>query len=334
MLVEPPVGILGDIWRRRVLIVAGGFVFAASTLLTATSAGFWMLLLSFALFFPASGAFVSLSQATLMDWEPGRREQNMSRWAFAGSAGAALGPLALAGTLAAGGGWRGLYVAFTLLAVLLSARVRRFPMDGASPGEGERSPGIREGLRAARQVLRSPAVLRWLGLLEASNLMMDVLFSYLSLYLVEVSGLSPQTAALAVTLWTVAGLVGDFLVIPLLERVSGLAYLRISAVVVGVLFAAFLMVHGLVFKLMLLVLLGLGRAGWYPILKARYYEAMPGQSGTAMAVDSMASVVGGVIPLGLGGVAQAAGLGPALWLLLAGPVALLAGLPREKARCP
>ena len=95
VLVEPPVGILGDIWRRRFLIVAGGGVFAVSTLLTAASGGFWLLLLSFTLFFPASGAFVSLSQATLMDWAPDRREQNMSRWAFAGSVGAALGPIAL-----------------------------------------------------------------------------------------------------------------------------------------------------------------------------------------------------------------------------------------------
>ena len=51
----------------------GGLLFAASLLLTAVSPGFWLLLASFILFYPASGAFVSLSQAELMDRDPVRR---------------------------------------------------------------------------------------------------------------------------------------------------------------------------------------------------------------------------------------------------------------------
>jgi len=86
-IAEPFLGILGDIWRRRVLILAGGVVFALSLLLTAVSQSYAWLLISFALFSPASGAFVSLSQATLMDLQPARREQAMARWTFAGSLG-------------------------------------------------------------------------------------------------------------------------------------------------------------------------------------------------------------------------------------------------------
>jgi hypothetical protein len=82
-LVEPALGILGDVWRRRALILGGGVAFALALLLTALSQSFPALLLSFILFYPASGAFVSLSQATLMDADPARHEQNMARWTFA-----------------------------------------------------------------------------------------------------------------------------------------------------------------------------------------------------------------------------------------------------------
>ncbi len=99
-LVEPFLAILGDVWKRRAIVLGGGVVFAAALLLTALSHSFTPLLLSFILFYPASGAFVSLSQATLMDLEPARREQNMARWTAAGSLGVVAGPLALGGAAA------------------------------------------------------------------------------------------------------------------------------------------------------------------------------------------------------------------------------------------
>ena len=46
-LVEPLLGILGDRWRRRVLILGGGVVFALALLLTALSQYFPVLLISF-----------------------------------------------------------------------------------------------------------------------------------------------------------------------------------------------------------------------------------------------------------------------------------------------
>jgi FSR family fosmidomycin resistance protein-like MFS transporter len=68
--IEPFLGILGDVWKRRLLILGGGFFFTLSLVLTAISKSFMPLLISFIIFFPASGAFVSLSQATLMDSAP------------------------------------------------------------------------------------------------------------------------------------------------------------------------------------------------------------------------------------------------------------------------
>jgi len=157
--------------------------------------------------------------------------------------------------------------------------------------------------------------------------MLDVLLGFLALYFVDVVGLTPEQASLAVAVWTGVGLLGDFLLIPLLEHVRGLSYLRLSAVIELVLFSAFLLVPSVPWKFVLLGLLGLFNSGWYSILKAQLYSAMPGQSGTVMTVGNIFGLMGGPIPLGLGLVAQRFNLSVTMWLLLIGPIALMVGIP-------
>jgi FSR family fosmidomycin resistance protein-like MFS transporter len=96
-----------------------------------------------------------------------------------------------------------------------------------------------------------------------------------------------------------------------------------------VLLPAFLLVPSFWEKLALLGLLGLFNTGWYSILKAQLYSAMPGQSGTVMTVGNVFGLVGGLIPLGLGLVAERFDLMGTMWLLLLGPVALLVGIPKH-----
>ncbi|MDJ0775402.1 MAG: MFS transporter, partial [Mastigocoleus sp. MO_167.B18] len=114
-IIEPLAGIWGDIGQRRQLILGGGAAFATALLLISLSHNFPLLLAGFILFYPASGCFVSLSQATLMDIEPTRHEQNMARWELVGSIGNVIGPLILAVAVALNQNWRG---AFFILAVL------------------------------------------------------------------------------------------------------------------------------------------------------------------------------------------------------------------------
>lgn len=73
-LIEPILGILGDLGQRWQLILGGGVGFAIALLLISFSHHFSCLLAAFVLFYPSSGSFVSLSQATLMDIEPTRHE--------------------------------------------------------------------------------------------------------------------------------------------------------------------------------------------------------------------------------------------------------------------
>lgn len=327
---EPFLAILGDVWKRRVIVLSGGAVFAVALLITALSHSYALLLLSFILFYPASGAFVSLSQATLMDLNPARREQGMARWTFAGSLGVVAGPLALGAAAALRLGWRGLFAAFAVLSVVLLAVAWRMPFpNGQSEGSHVDVKSFLVGLADAARALRRGEVVRWLVLLECSDLMLDVLLGFLALYMVDVAGATPLQAGATVAVWTGVGLLGDFLLIPLLERVRGLNYLRVSAVLELILFPAFLLAPGFWPKLVAVGLLGLFNSGWYAILQASLYSAMPGRSGTALAVKNVSGLVGGLIPLALGGVAQRFGLPAAMWLLWLGPLALLIGLPRR-----
>jgi MFS transporter, FSR family, fosmidomycin resistance protein len=328
--IEPFMFILGDVWKRRVILLAGGVLFALSLALTSLSHSFFTLLVSFILFFPASGMFVSLSQASLMDLEPSRHEQNMARWTFAGSLGVVLGPLLLSALLSFGQGWRsafGILSGMTVLTLLLAWS--RIPVLGASTESFPKISHIFDGFRSVFSALRNGNVLRWLVLLELSNLMLDVLYGFLPLYFVDVAGFTPVEAAASVAVWTGVGLLGDFLLIPLLERVKGVNYLRWSVLVELVLFPAFLLVSVSWLKLVIAGAMGFFNAGWYAILKANLFSAMQGRSGLTQVLDNVSGMFGTLLPFGIGLVAQAFGLGSAMWLLLAGPLALLIGLPRH-----
>lgn len=331
--VEPFIGILGDVWKRRILVVGGGVFFTLALLLTGVAHSFPVLLIAFVLFAPASGAFVSLSQASLMDSDPQRHEQLMARWTLAGSLGVVAGPLALGAALWLGLGWRGLFLTFTVLALALVALAwpQRFP-NGHGEEASDLLAGLRTGWRNALIALRRREVWRWLILLEFSDFMLDILLGFLALYVVDVAGGSPEQGALAVAVWSGFGLLGDALLIPLLKKVRGLNYLRFSALVMFGLYIVFLLLPTFWAKLILLAFMGLFNSGWYAILQGRLYSTMPGQSGTVMAVGSVFGLGAALVPTLLGVVAESYGLNVTMWLLLLGPIVLLVGLPRASAK--
>lgn len=327
--IEPIIGILGDIGYRRLLVIGGGLAFAASLALVSISQGFVVLLVAWIVFFPASGAFVTLSQASLMDVDPARREQNMARWEFVGSVANVIGPLALTAAIALGLGWRGAFLGVAALAIPAIAAAGRVPIAGERRGPRQDASAFREGVRTALNTAKQFHITRWFILLAASDLMLDVFKSFLALYMVDVVGLSESGGALTLAVWIAAGLFGDLLLIPLLERVRGLTYLRFSVAAVLVLYPTFLIAPSFELKLIAAGLLGFANAGWYSILQGHAYTSMPGRSGTVMALGNVFGIAGYLLPLGLGAAASTWGLDTAMWLLLAGPLVLLAGLPRR-----
>jgi MFS transporter, FSR family, fosmidomycin resistance protein len=370
-IMELPLGILaGRGRRRRRAVLIGGAAFILTLAGAAVARSFAALLAAFILFFPASGAFVGLTQSGLMDADPGRREHHMARWELAGSAGALAGPVLVIAVLAAGGGWRPAYLALAAAAAVAWAGVARNPpaaaparrpaSDGpadmaapASPSPGTAAPAsppagtaaptspppgtaaVRPAPRTSRSpftALRQPGVIRWLVLLQVSDLLLDVFTGFLALYLVAVAHASPAQAALAVAIRLGAGLAGDAALIRALNHVSGLVLLRVSAAVCAVLFPAFLLAGGLVPKLLLLGCLSLATAPWYPVLQAELYGSLPDSSGVVVSLSSAAGLLGGAVPLAVGLLAQRFGLAWALACLAIAPPLLLAGLRRPRGR--
>ena len=323
-LIEVPFGVLADRGLRRRLVLGGGVAFTAALVAMAGAPTYAVLLTAFVVYYPASGAFVGLSQAVLVDTDPARGEALMARWTLAGSVGVVAGPLLYATVVALGGGWR---LAVALVAVLFAfgvAAVSRVSIAEAPHEDEAPRPGWRDLVAAAKQrSVQAAAVL-----LQLSDLLGDVLTSFLALYLVDEAGLGPGAAALGLAVWAGAGLVGDALAVPVLDRLDGRVVVRLSAVVAAGLYAALLLVDPLPAKLALLALLGLATAGWYPVLQARFYAALPGRSGVAVSLGSVSGILFGIVPLSLGLVAEQFGLAPMMWLLLAGPLVLVIGLRR------
>lgn len=321
LAVEPLVGLLADRGRRRALILAGGVLFVSTTIALGLAPSFAVLLAVAVVAFPASGAFVGLSQAVLMDASPGRLDRAMARWTLAGSLGVVAAPLFVAAALTIGGGWRHVFVALGVAGAGLLFFVRRLP---ASAGRDDEH--FWATLRATLELLRSREVVRWLVLLETANLMLDVLHGFLALYLVDVAHVHPAGAALGVAVWTGAGLVGDAALLVVLRRVPGLRYLLWSAFLVALVYPAFLLAPGLPAKLVVLAALGLLNSGWYALPKAQLYEALGERSSAVLALGTIGGLAGSTLPLAIGLVAGAAGLGTALWIPLAAPIVLLVGL--------
>ena len=328
--IEPFIGILGDVWRRRLLIITGGTLFTLSLFATSVSYSFLFLLSAIILLNPSSGALVNLSQANLMDSDPDRHEQNMARWTFAGSLGVLTGPLLLGLFVYLGLGWRETYSLLTAIsAACVLIALRYLPADKKNtpfPSFTE----VFEGFKSAFQALKRKEVWRWLQLLEFADLMLDVIFSFLALYFVDVVRVSETQAGLAITLWLVMGLITDFLFIPFVDRLKDTArYLRITAFFETIAFIVFLLIPGFIPKLVLIILVNLLNTGWYSILQGRLYSSLPGQSGSIMAIGAVTDPLAKLLPLLIGILADRFGLGIAMWLLLLGPLALLIGLPKK-----
>ena len=345
---ELPLGILaGGAGRRRRVILGGGLVFILSLLAVAGTRSVAAALAAFTVFYVASGAFVSLTQAELMEAGPDRQAQVMARWDLAGSAGAVAGPLLLAAVLAAGGSWRTAYLVLAALAALAwlgswlrdprqargppagGAGQRRRPGRGpAAAGDGGDPAASVAGAARMRDVmaaLRDWPVLRWLVLLEVADLLVDVLTGFLALYLVDAAHLPPEVAALAIAIRLGAALAGAAALVAVLDRVTDVTVLRASAVVAALAYPGFLLAPGPAAKLVILAVLSAATAPWYPLLQARLYGSLPGRSAVAVTLGSAAGLAGGLGPLAVGMIAGRLGLPAALAALVFVPVAVLAG---------
>lgn len=339
-LIEPVIMLLGDTNLRKHLILAGGLGMTIALFLIATATGFPMLLLAVVISYPASGAFVTLSQATLMDLNRGREPQMMARWTVAGSLGNLIGPLFVAAGFAIALGWRWIFIALAVLALLLTLVVfiRHFPAQ-TSPAfpSGEDGIGMSQRLVVMhtvfanlREAVRNAELLRWTVLLQFSDLLLDVFIAFAPLFLTDVIGVTPIQASLLLSVLMLTSLAADVVLLPILERFPGRTVVRTSAAVTIVLCVVWLLVPWPFVKIALMILLRFSTLGWYQVLQGEAYASAPGKSGTVMAIGSVVGLLGGGLAWLVGWVASQAGLPAAMWLLLFGPLSLVLFVPRAQ----
>ncbi len=337
ILFEPIIMLLGDTRLRKRLVIGGGLAIAAALLVIAASHSFVLILLALIVAFPASGAFVSLVQATMMDLNQGREAQMMARWTVAGSLGNLLGPLLLAAGFALGLSWRWTYagLAVICLGLVLMVLPRAFPshdkrLEPLPHGEaGDAQPhSLKDLWNGLRQALRTPRLLRWMLLLQLGDLLLDGLTAYLPLYFTDVMRLDLAQSGLLLSVLMGAGLVSNIALVPLLEKVPGRWLVRRSAAAAALIYAAWLLVPWLWVKIGLIILLKLITLGWYEVLQGEAYASVPGRSGTVMAINSVFGLFGSGVAWLVGFAAARAGLPAAMWLLLAGPLCLVFLVPK------
>jgi FSR family fosmidomycin resistance protein-like MFS transporter len=330
--IEPVLMLLGDTRFRKHIMLGGGLAIILSLVAIAGTRSFPLVLLGMVIGFPACGAFVSLSQATLMDFNPGREPQMMARWTVAGSVANLIGPLVLAGGFALGFGWRWAYFGMALMCLVLVAVtwLRKIPPHPRLELSHQHEHLAHNLLGGLWQALRNPRLMRWMILLQLSDLLLDVLTGYLPLYFTDVAGFSVAQASLMVSVLMLAGLISNIVLIPILEKFPGTKLVRISAGVTGILYAVWLLVPWLWAKIGLIILIKLVTLGWYEVLQGEAFATVPGRSGTVMAINSVIGLLGGGISFFIGWVAAQAGLPAAMWILLAGPISLVLFVPRHK----
>ena len=124
---------------------------------------------------------------------------------------------------------------------------------------------------------------------------------------------------------SVASLLGDALVIRILRRIDGLAWLRWSAV--GTPWSIRPSWSGPRVEADPAASARACQIRWYAIAQARLTLELPARGGTAVAVGAPADLVGVLLPLAIASVAETRGLHSAMWLLLGAPIALLTLLP-------
>jgi hypothetical protein len=303
-------------------MVGGGFVVGAAFALAGGAESFALIVAAMTLSASASGAFVSLSQAVMIGTHPARENEMMARWTAAGTLGDLFAPAVLAAVIALGASWRdGLILLGAVgvaLASLLRSRLEFPPLDGRLSAKSIR----REVRRNLNEALRLPDLRRWLMLLPLSDLMLDVFFGYLAIFLVDVDGMPPATAAISLSLWiwdsgrpassgtSTAGKTAEAG-----PSFGGghLARLR----------PLWLSTTALPLRIGLLPALGLLASPWYPVLQGQAYAALPERPATVAAMASLIGSLGGLLAVVVGVVAGRAGLVGGMTLLALGPLALV-----------
>jgi MFS family permease len=331
LLLEPGINILSDRGSKRILIVLGAVAAAASFALAGVAPTYVLEIVAFAIWSPAIGAAVGLSQAALIDAQAASGpERTMMRWTLLSGVGDLLSPIVVGLALGAGLGWSALcgFAAATWLLVALLIGSHRFPRATA---EESAEPAVRTPLRASlKEALGNRTFMRWVGIVMLATMPDEVFLAFTAFYLRDHAHTPVSVASLVLALGIAGGLLALFALDRLGGRISGMQLLPWLALISLGGFILLLASPTIAGAAVGFTLANIGAAGWYPIAQAAAYSSYPGRSGLVLAVMSLGIPIDIALPGFVGLLASQFGLVAAIGFLALSPLGVLLLVPRQK----
>ncbi len=320
MVLEPVLFLLADRHPRKWFVIGGLLAMAAGSFAAALAPNVAVLAVAETVAGIAAGCAVTLTQATLVDAAPTRREQVMARWVLAGLAGDLLAPLLFAALAWAALGWRATFAVAggAVLVCALAAARRPFPPRAIEHDEEEAEPGLVAALRAA---IGNRRLLLWLAGRALCDLLDEILVVFAALHLRDL-GLDAGARSAVLIGFVVGGAAGVAAVDRLVERIPPIRLLFMSAVACAALYLAWVAVDVIWLSIPLFTLVGMTAAPLYPLATAQAYAVLPGRSGAVNAAGTLFDPLVMLLPWLLGMVADTWGTTAALFLLAAQPIGL------------
>ena len=319
-ILEPPIFLLADRYPKKWFVCGGLFAMGAIDLIIGLSGTFAVVAGALLLLYTASGAGVSLSQATLMDTYPEERERLMTRWVLMGATGDLAAP-ALFWLLALFAlGWREAFVIAGVLIVVYALLLSRQRFE--APPALRRDEAELGTWAALKLAFRDRKLLMWLFASWLCHLMDELLVAFGALHMRDNLGADAETRSVILMALMLGGMAGLVVLDRLLARFERLKLLIAACLGTAVCYSAWLTADSAIASGIWMFATGFFLSALYPLAKAQAYRALPGRSGMLNAMAHVFTPLDIVVPLALGLVADRFGLLPALAVLLAQPIGL------------
>jgi MFS family permease len=335
MFIEPFINLLSDRRSKKPWILCGLLFLTVAFVLIGTVTSYALLLLVFAMSYPAGEAAIDLSQAVVIDAAPGDSTRIMTRWTLLSSIGDFLSPLIVITFVALHLGWTQLcwFAAVIWLATALLLAPLRFPPPSTDDEINEPSEEI-SIWASLREAMHDPLLLRWSVLAAIPTMLDEVFLSFVVLYLRDTLHVSETLIALIVTLQMLASLAGLFLLERLLKRYQPSPVRLLTQLSIATLFGVLclLLIHTLWMVITSLLVISITCTGWYPLAKAEAYARKPDRSGVVRVITGLGDPLEVVLPALVGLVSASFGILAGLSILGLAPVLMLLLLPHRRER--